>query len=366
LGAILRFNGAILKAAKAAINDVLDAKKGETMLIITNLSKDVFQISKSLYHTAANVGANPVLMVQPVKTHFEFVEQSVLAAMRSEPQIILSISKIKLGKDPRGIKEPYKSVDGREFDNILDYLLHEKRTRAFWAPGITLDIFKRTVSIDYSKLRKTCAKLSEKMKGAKEIEISTKRGTDMVIGINGRKPHRDDGDYRSPGSWGNLPSGEIFISPELGSSNGIYVVDGSLTVERKTLKIKEPVRIKVKNGFVVGVSGGMEARVFKRYLEKSEKVPLSLLEEGKISKEKAEIYVKNTKNLGEFGVGLNPNAKITGNLLEDEKVLGTAHIAVGSNYDGDAPTLIHSDGVFRNPTVKVDGEMILKYGRMKL
>jgi len=45
-------------------------------------------------------------------------------------------------------------------------------------------------------------------------------------------------------------------------------------------------------------------------------------------------YAKNTWAIGELGVGLNRKARIVANMLEDEKVYGTCHFAVGSNYDG--------------------------------
>jgi leucyl aminopeptidase (aminopeptidase T) len=76
-----------------------------------------------------------------------------------------------------------------------------------------------------------------------------------------------------------------------------------------------------------------------------------MLEKGELTEEKAREYARNARNIGEFGIGLNPKARIVGNVLEDEKVLGTVHFALGSNYDQDALALIHSDGIIKNPTV---------------
>jgi len=83
-----------------------------------------------------------------------------------------------------------------------------------------------------------------------------------------------------------------------------------------------------------------------------------------LAKEKAEEYAKNARNIGEFGVGLNPKARIVGNVLEDEKVLNTVHFAIGSNYDQDALALIHSDGIVQNSTVSVDGKPLMKKGKL--
>ena len=73
--------------------------------------------------------------------------------------------------------------------------------------------------------------------------------------------------------------------------------------------------------------------------------------EGKLPPGKAEVYARNARNIGELGIGLNPSAKICGNMLEDEKVYHTCHFAIGSNYDEDAPALIHLDGLVSRPSI---------------
>ena len=73
--------------------------------------------------------------------------------------------------------------------------------------------------------------------------------------------------------------------------------------------------------------------------------------EGKLPSGQGAIYSRNARNIGELGIGLNPAAKITGNMLEDEKAFRTCHFAIGANYDGDAPSLIHLDCVVKDPTI---------------
>ena len=63
------------------------------------------------------------------------------------------------------------------------------------------------------------------------------------------------------------------------------------------------------------------------------------------------MYKKNARSLGEIGIGLNPAGTITGHMLEDEKAYETCHIAIGSNYDNDAPALIHLDCLMKKPTI---------------
>jgi leucyl aminopeptidase (aminopeptidase T) len=361
-----RVGAKLLKTAEVAVNDVLGVKNDERVLIITNPVRDVYRISQALYLASHNAGASPTLMVQPKKTTFDFAEHEVINAIKSQPDIVISMSAERLGKDREGLVNPYKGLDGKTYTHIFSYLLRGvKKIRAFWSPTVTVDMFTRTVPLDYPALQKIVAKVAKIMRNSAKIRVKTTLGTDITFGTKGRKPMTDDGDFKTPGKGGNLPCGEVFISPALGTANGTIVFDGSLTLE-KTLIIKEPVKVTVKEGFVTEINGGREARKLEAYIRKAEKKPLKMAKKGELPKDKAEEYTKNARNIGEFGIGLNPKAMIIGNVLEDEKVLGTVHLAIGSNYDQDALALIHSDGIVKNPTVTVNGKPLMKKGKLQI
>jgi len=359
-----RIDEDLLNAADIAIREVLAVKKDEHVLIITNPLKDVYKISQALYVASTKAGASPVLITQPKKLSFDYAEPAVINAIKTEPEIIISISAERMGKDKEAMKNPYKGLDGKPYPHIFNHLLHGlKKIRSFWSPEVTADMFVRTIPINYLELRNKCAKISQLMKDAKEVHVETALGTDISVGIKGRKPKADDGDFRTPGKGGNLPSGEVFISPELGASNGTLVFDGSITLE-KTLIIREPIKLQVENGFVTKINGKSEAKKLSKYIEQAEKKPFEMAKKGKLDDTKAKENSKNARNIGELGIGLNPKAQIVGNVLEDEKVLGTVHFAIGSNYDQDAPSLIHSDGIIKKPTVTVDDRVLMKQGKM--
>jgi len=107
----------------------------------------------------------------------------------------------------------------------------------------------------------------------------------------------------------------------------------------------------VEGGFVTEITGGVEANELQETIDKAEETVKKFVSEGKIPKDVEGEYIKNAKNLGELGIGLNKSAKIVGNMLEDEKVYGTCHIAIGANYDEDAKSLIHLDGLVKSPTI---------------
>lgn len=340
----------LVEAASVAINDVLVLKPGERILIITNPVPDVGTISMALYNAALEAGGIPTLMFQPVKTQLDFAEPAVIKAIESLPEVILSISHQKLGKDTDRIKEPIKIGD-KKYDHYFHYLLGEKRTRSFWSPSVTLEMFKKTVPIDYTELRANAKALKDILDEAESVHIKTAAGTDLEIGLRGRKTLSDDGDFSKPGTGGNLPCGEVFISPELGASQGTIVFDGSLSSAEGAIIMRTPITCKVDNDYVTDITGGTEADELKSTLKKAEETTKTFVAEGKLPGSEKEAYLKNIRHLGELGIGLNPAAEIVGNILEDEKVLHTCHIAIGSNYDEDANALVHLDGIIYNPTM---------------
>lgn len=346
---MFRINPRLLKASDVAIREVLRVKQDEKVLIVTNPDRDVRAISEALYSSAAAAGAKPVLVLQPVKTQLDFAEDSVIKAIESNPDVVISISREKLGKDRWRMKEP---IDGK-YDHIFNYLLREKKIRAFWSPSINMRMFAETVPVDYKKMKMEAAALKSAFDNAISVHVTAPSGTDITIGIKGRKIMVDDGDFSENGKGGNLPAGEIFMAPALGSANGTIVYDGSVSVGKGVVIAENPIRCTVREGFVIEVAGKQEAKKLLKTITGAENKPYEMVKEGKLTEEQAAQYKRNARNIGELGIGLNRNARIVGNMLEDEKVYGTCHFAVGSNYENDAPALIHLDGLVNKPTIEV-------------
>nr|MQY76573.1 peptidase M17 [Spirochaeta sp.] len=191
-------------ACQIAMRDSLKAGPGERVLIITNPYEDVALISMGLFDAALALGAEPALLFQPEKSQLEFAHESVFSAIAAEPEIVISISRLKLGKDRRGLQKPYSS-GGTKYDSIFHYLLYgKKRVRGFWSPGVTRDIFVSTLPIDYEQLKKACISLKKKLEGSLALRITSRAGTACTIGTKGRQVFVDDGDFSRPGSGGNL------------------------------------------------------------------------------------------------------------------------------------------------------------------
>ncbi len=73
-------------------------------------------------------------------------------------------------------------------------------------------------------------------------------------------------------------------------------------------------------------------------------------------------------NVAELGIGTNEKAQLTGDVLEDEKILGTAHVAFGASaaIGGNVQVPVHLDVVVLRPSVTVDGTEVVRDGEFVL
>lgn len=213
-------------------------------------------------------------------------------------------------------------------------------TRIATLPGVSLEIIKRTLAIDYHPVAHLSEKLAIVLADANHVHMTSPGGTNLKLSITDRPVIADSGFCHQPGSFGNLPAGETFVAPVEGSANGLWVVDGSFA----GLNLDKPIHITVKAGLATKISGGKAAQQLERLL-------------GQVGPE--------AHNIAELGFGTNPQADPKGKLIEAEKALGTVHLALGNNagFGGTVATPFHSDGVILNPTVFVDGKKILQDGK---
>ncbi len=344
-----------LTSAQNVVQNVCKIKKNERVLIIANPS--TAETAQDLYQASIESDATAVLIFQNTKTAFDCAEPEVIAAIKTNPDVVFSISEHKLGKDFEAAANPLAGPDGKKYDHVFDYLLEGKKSiRAVWTPGLTADMFERTVNIDYRQLSKTCQTLAKLFEGAVSVTVTAPGGTNITIPVKGRKLLADDGDFSEAGTGGNIPAGEVFISPVVGTEKGsgcqgTIVFDGSMTFSDGDSMLETPITCRVVDGFVTEITGGAESRRLLKTISEAESRAVANEREGKIPDGMGAVYKKNARNIGELGIGLNPAARITGNMLEDEKAFKTCHFAIGENFDSDAPSLIHLDGVVRNPTI---------------
>lgn len=326
----------LLDAAKVTLLDCMGLKKNESVLIVTDHEK--VDIAEALLTVAAEITNHAGVIIIPVaKFHGAEPPNDVANIMKKHDVIILattmSLSHTKARRDAT-----------------------KKGSRIASMPGITAEIMKRALVADYKKISKWTKKLNHLIYSAGIIHVTTKLGTDIsfiprkkkgsidILKMIETKGLQDDGIFRKKGRWGNLPSGESCLAPLEGTTNGVLVIDASV-LNKKVVEKNEKIKVTIKDGYAVKIEGGVLAGNLRKILKSMNDI--------------------SAYNIAELGIGTNYKAKVTGNILEDEKVMGTAHFAFGNNmsFGGIVNAPCHDDAVFFNPTVKVDGKIIIQDGK---
>tara|TARA_Y100000310_G_C20675097_1_gene812574 strand:+ start:693 stop:1745 length:1053 start_codon:yes stop_codon:yes gene_type:complete len=319
--------------------------KTEEILIISDYGVKDYNLASMMgygfYQAAKSKGYNVNMIFQDVKKSFMHVDDHVKKALELLPEknaVIVACLSNKLGKF---------GVQGSSFRRFCK----EKGYRFISSTGLgavssaNFPVFMESISINYKRLQKKGLKIKDKLDKGNVVRVKTKAGTDVTLSIKGSDAIANVGNYKECGAGGNIPTGEVYIAPEgFTNVNGTLVIDGSLRHSEGTELLRSPVVVDIKDGRVVGIHG-----------EKAHLLEKSL----QIHEDRAK-YPERVRLIGEFGIGINPGAVLIGSTILDEKVLGTAHIAIGSNYwfGGPIRTIFHADQVFKDPVVFIDGKKL--------
>jgi len=307
------------RAVTAVVRDCLAVKPGEEVLVVCNPATQ--HLGELLREEGADAGGEAVLAVM-----------SERASHAAEP--------------PRAVAEAMAAADVLLAPTIqsLSHTAARKRAsengaRCATLPGVTEDILARVMSADMEGLRSKGRAVAAALDAASEARITDANGTDLTLDLSGRTAIPDAGELTEAGAFGNLPCGEGFISPAGG--NGILVIDGTLATIGV---VDEPVELVVEGGHLTSARGGQGMAFMELLTEHGE----------------------NGTNIAELGVGTNEKAKLSGNIIEDEKILGTVHIAFGASagIGGTVQVPIHLDCVVMKPTLELDGEIIVRDGEL--
>ena len=207
-------------------------------------------------------------------------------------------------------------------------------------PGVTEDMLARLMACDFPTMARRSRAIAELLTAADAAHVTCPRGTDLRLDLSGREGISDDGHLSGDRAFGNLPCGEGFISPLGGEGTVVAATLASLGLP------DAPVQLTVEGGRLADASGEWGARW------------TGLMDAAGAS----------GRNLAELGVGTNERATLTGNILEDEKILGTVHVAFGASagIGGTVNVPVHLDCLVQEPTLDVGGTRVLESGRFVL
>ncbi len=297
-------------------------------------------LSGAYYLAAKSLNMDTKLILQDVKSRGNIADNEVIESLSNleERNVVFVNMSDKLGSLKELGKSFRKFCEKRKHRFVSALSLGDLSTEK-------LNDVISAVDIEYRPMQAKHRMVKEILDSAKEIRVKTKKGTELYYNVEGMKAIAADGAYHEPGLGGNLPAGEVYIPCAGKKVDGKVVVDASSRNHKHTSLIKKPIILKIEEGSVIGIEGGEEAKRLENTLKWAA---------GR-SKHPKSVY-----RVGEFGIGLNPKAKVIGSTLVDEKSLGTAHIGIGSNYwfGGSIYAIVHLDHIFKEPEIKVDGKKL--------
>jgi leucyl aminopeptidase (aminopeptidase T) len=217
----------------------------------------------------------------------------------------------------------------------------EAGVRIATLPGVTEEMLARLMNGDLAEMRRRGWAIVNVMNRGARVRITDTNGSDLSFSIEGREGIVDAGELSGKGAFGNLPCGEGFLAPVEGTAEGTLVVDGSIAAIGL---VESSVQLTVEGGHLVGATGNEGAQLMELLTP----------------------HGPDGTNVAELGIGTNEEAILTGNILEDEKIFGTAHVAFGASagIGGTVQVPVHLDVVVKEPTVEIDGEAILGGGEL--
>jgi len=221
------------------------------------------------------------------------------------------------------------------------------KTQHYHMPGITPEIAgSDAMCADFDEMYRLTHKVLNAVKEAKYIFVRAANGTNLSAEFSPEMRWQPDDGSIAPGTFGNLPAGEVFTTPL--SVNGVLVT--SVLGDHFCAKygvLETPVMIKIENSRAVSVTCDnkeLEAEV------------LAYLHQG-----------ENADRVGEFAIGTNTGiTKLSGNMLMDEKAAGV-HLAfgdpLGEHTGAKWSAQTHCDMVVQGCEINADGRIIMMEGR---
>jgi leucyl aminopeptidase (aminopeptidase T) len=307
-------------AVRTVVRRCLAVQPGEEVVVVVDAGTR--RIGEALRDEAAGAGADAVLTVMDPRANDGTEPPASVAGALAGADVFIAPTTRSLSH------------------TMARKRASEAGARGATMPGVTEDMLARVMAVDFDTMAARSRAVAALLDEGATARVTCPRGSDLTLDLTGRQGIPDDGELTAPGAFGNLPCGEGFIAP---LSGGGTIVASTLA----PLGVSDPpATLTVENGRIVAASGGLGPEYLARLA----------------------VHGDLGTNLAELGVGTNDRARLTGSVLEDEKILGTVHVAFGASagIGGTVSVPIHLDVVILDASLEVDGHQVLDAGRFVL
>ena len=308
---------ALKASADMVVKTCMEIYRHENVLIVADPTTS--EIGEALYLSASEISDRVLMVVMPRgKHHGEEPPRPVGDLMRQQ-DVILAPTRYSLTHTHARLAAT------------------RQKARITTMPGMNVEMFTEGgMTADFALIKANIAEVYGRLRRKRTIHVTSPSGTDVTFDVNWREWNLDDsGICNRPAMVTNLPAGKVFITPKEGSMDGTVVIDGAWDADL----LDETMSLTIEKGRVVDVTGGQEAAQLRQnFRDAAAKMK---------NREREAIWEE-----AEFGFGMNPKARLRGNILEDEKVLGTSYFTIGAQISSSARFV----GVIKDVTIMIDGE----------
>ncbi|MBL1215647.1 MAG: aminopeptidase [Ignavibacteriae bacterium] len=308
------------KGAKTLVDICTKVKSQENVLIVTDFDK--LTIAESIAAASIDRGAETMISIMQPRDRAGQEPPSPIAAAMTKADVIFIPVSFSITHT--------NAVKNAAASNARIIVMTDFTEEMMIRGGITAD---------FEQLKPTCKAVADSFTKGSKLKLTSPGGTDLEMKINGRKGNAL---YCivEPGEFSTVPTVEANVSPLENTANGTIVCDASIPYLGIGI-IESPIKFNVENGFITGIEGGRQAEILRDNLES--------------------FHDNNVFNIAEVGVGLNPNCIMCGIMLEDEGVISTCHIGIGTSITlgGNVKTAIHYDLIMWQPKILIDNTLVL-------
>jgi leucyl aminopeptidase (aminopeptidase T) len=311
----------------------MKVREGETVAITSDTESD-WKFALEVEKAAIGLGAKPLLLRNTAPPH---------VGRAAEPFLPLDSLKGAVANSDVWIE-----LNGKWllYSSVYEEAMRAKRTRYVCLVGMNRDMAVRCVgNVDVPKVLEFQRALQKITKGIHSMHYTTPAGTDVSFENDSGRPVLVEGDVSGPGEYMLL--GQVDWAPLEESISGTIVYDGSVNPPDELGLLQEPLKLRVRSGRVVSMEGGQSAKIYQKWLK-------GLKDE-------------NMYTFAHVSYGCNPGARLTGNVLEDERIWGVLEWGIGNQSETfgarNTKAISHSDGITLKPTLKGDGDVIIQDGK---
>jgi 2,5-dihydroxypyridine 5,6-dioxygenase len=294
----------------------------ENVVVVTD--EKLLEIAKLVSSAATAAGAKVVTCIMPQRSQDGQEPPAPVAAAMAEADVIFSPVTVSI-------------THTRAVRAALD-----RGARAILMTAYTEEIITSAglLETDFEAQAAVCRRLGAALTEGELLRLTSPRGTDLSFSIKDRRVNVLT-NIPDSGELAPVPDIEVNVVPLEGSANGTLIADASVPYLGIGV-LDDPITCTVEDGFITKMEGGSQATVLRAALDVHND--------------------RNCFNVAELGIGLNPNARLTGRMLDDEGVLGTIHIGIGTSHTlgGFVVAPTHYDLLMWDPTIEIDGQIVQK------